>query len=550
MARKSRKNITADNAVQTVVNYKAAAYIRLSAENELTLNAGSINNQEEFVRKYISEKEDIDLYDVYIDDDITGTNYNRPEFQRLMADIIRKRVNTVIVKDLSRLGGNLTETGELIEMTFPRMNVRVIAITDKYDSNNGTGGLSVAVTNLMNEYYARDISKKICSALQTMQRNGIPTGKAPYGYKLVKDENNNNKMVIDDAPAAVVKEIFSWFISGKTRREIADILNEKGILTPHCYRLRNKPESLSDKGYLCWTSSNINIILSNDTYTGRYTTGKRVQAFYKNEGRHFAPQSEWTVFEDHHDPIISKEDFAKACEIAKTHTRKYKAYTKRTENLFRGKLFCGCGSAMLYCPSTKNAYYSCHRKTTYGKDVCNAENIKVAYIESIVLAAIKEQIDFLLEEDRVIKSLGKNSETAVKKKTLLSQHSERQYKMQQACKLKSELYSDYTDGLLTEKEYIALNSEYSRRIESIEKDIENITQTIQTLEKSPMDMPKAKELIDKYRNKRKLTQDMVDALISKVIVHDRQNIEIYFSFDDVLEETLLRQTERQAVLND
>ena len=168
MARKSRKNITADNAVQTIVNYKAAAYIRLSAENELTLNAGSINNQEEFVRKYISEKEDIELYDVYIDDDITGTNYNRPEFQRLMADIIRKRVNTVIVKDLSRLGRNLTETGELIEMTFPRMNVRVIAITDKYDSNNGTGGLSVAVTNLMNEYYARDISKKICSQLVTL----------------------------------------------------------------------------------------------------------------------------------------------------------------------------------------------------------------------------------------------------------------------------------------------------------------------------------------------------------------------------------------------
>ncbi len=187
MARKSRKNITADNAVQTVVNYKAAAYIRLSAENELTLNAGSINNQEEFVRKYISEKEDIDLYDVYIDDDITGTNYNRPEFQRLMADIIRKRVNTVIVKDLSRLGRNLTETGELIEMTFPRMNVRVIAITDKYDSNNGTGGLSVAVTNLMNEYYARDISKKICSALQmTDLRYSLPQtacAERAYAYR-------------------------------------------------------------------------------------------------------------------------------------------------------------------------------------------------------------------------------------------------------------------------------------------------------------------------------------------------------------------------------
>ena len=550
MARKSRKNITADNAVQTVVNYKAAAYIRLSAENELTLNAGSINNQEEFVRKYISEKEEIELYDVYIDDDITGTNYNRPEFQRLMADIIRKRVNTVIVKDLSRLGRNLTETGELIEMTFPRMNVRVIAITDKYDSNNGTGGLSVAVTNLMNEYYARDISKKICSAMQTMQQNGIPTGKAPYGYKLVKDENNNNKMVIDDAPAAVVKEIFDLFISGKTRREIADILNEKGVLTPYCYRLRNKPESLIDRKYLCWTSSNINNILSNDTYTGRYTTGKRVQAFYKNEGRHFVPQSEWTVFEDHHEPIISKEDFAKACKIAETYTIKHKPYEKRTENLFRGKLFCGCGSALVYAKGAKNSYYHCYKKYTYGKELCGAANITYDYIANIVLNAIKEQMDFLLEEDKVIKELSKNSETAVKKNMLLSRQSERQHKMQQACKLKSELYSDYTDGLLTEKEYIALNLEYSRRIESIEKDIENITQTIQTLEKSPMDMPKAKELIDKYRNKRKLTQDMVDALISKVIVHDRQNIEIYFSFDDVLEETLLRQTERQAVLND
>ena len=550
MARKSRKNNTVENTVQAVVNYKAAAYIRLSGENELTLNAGSIHNQEDFVRNYISQKEDIDLYDVYIDDDITGTNYNRPEFQRLMADIIRKRVNTVIVKDLSRLGRNLTETGELVEMTFPRMNVRVIAITDNYDSNNGMAGLSVAVTNLMNEYYARDISQKICSAMQTMQQNGIPRGKAPYGYKLVKDENNNNKMVIDDAPAAVIREIFSLFISGKTRREIADILNEKGVLTPYCYRLRNNPESLVDREYLRWTSSNVRCILINDTYTGRYTTGKRVQAFYKNEGRHFAPQNEWTVFEEHHEPIISKEDFAKACEIAEKHARKQKTYTKRTENLFRGKMFCGCGSSLIYCSSTKNAYYHCHRKANYGKDVCNAEHIKVAYVENIVLAAIKEQIDFLLEEDRIIKALSKNSETAVKKKTLLSQYTERQYKMQQACRLKSELYSDYTDGLLTDKEYIALNLEYSRRIESIEKDIEIITRSIQTLEKSPMDMPKARDLIDKYRNKRKLTQDMVDALIRKVIVHDKQNIEIQFSFDDVLEETLLRQTERQAVLND
>ena len=471
MARKSRKNITADNAVQTVVNYKAAAYIRLSAENELTLNAGSINNQEEFVRKYISEKEDIELYDVYIDDDITGTNYNRPEFQRLMADIIRKRVNTVIVKDLSRLGRNLTETGELIEMTFPRMNVRVIAITDKYDSNNGTGGLSVAITNLMNEYYARDISKKICSALRTMQQNGIPTGKAPYGYKLVKDENNNNKMVIDEAPAAVVKEIFDLFISGKTRREIADILNEKSILTPYCYRLRNKPESLIDRKYLCWTSSNINNILSNDTYTGRYTTGKRVQAFYKNEGRHFVPQSEWTVFEDHHEPIISKEDFAKACEIAKQYTIKHKPREQKTANIFAKKIFCGCGSALVYAKGPKNSYYHCYKKYTYGKELCGAANITYDYIANIVLNAIKEQMDFLLEEDKVIKELSKNSETAVKKNMLLSRQSERQHKMQQACKLKSELYSDYTDGLLTEKEYIALNLEYSRRIERDRKSV-------------------------------------------------------------------------------
>lgn len=550
MARKSRKTvITPDtNIFQPIC--KVAAYVRLSTEKEQTLARGTIENQANFIKEYIARQEDMELYDIYVDDDITGTTYDRPDFQRMMTDIRRKKINVVIVKDLSRLGRNYVETGELLEMTFPMLNVRVIAITDNYDSDKGAGGLSVAITNMVNDFYAKDISKKIYTAKQSMMQKGIPTGAVPFGYKNAYDENGTRIIVIDDEPAETVKLIFKMFLDGKSTKDIADILNKKGCLTPYQYRYRDRPEKLAERPYLKWTIHRVAAILAQDVYTGKYTLKKREKAYFRNEDIHHNPQDEWLVFEDHHPAIISKEDFDKAAELKKRKLGKNAKHKKpviKYENLLKGKLFCKCGSA--YGNKRNGNTFYCLRKHTYGEEVCNNDNISHYTLYNAVLSVIKEQIDLLLDEDKIIKALNYSSSAMLRKKSLISMQAKKQANIKRLYKLKSELYSDYTADMFTEKEYITLNREYSAQIESIEIELANITRSIQSLEQSSVDSEKIKTIIHKYKNKRKLSQEMVDALISKVIIYDSKNIEVQLNFDDVLQETLAKREERQAVLN-
>ncbi len=548
MARKSRKNIVQAEQTNIQTTYKAAAYVRLSTEKEQTLARGTIENQANFIKNYIAQQEDMELYDIYVDDDITGTTYDRPDFQRMIADIRRKKINVVIVKDLSRLGRNYVETGELLEMTFPMLNVRVIAITDNYDSDKGAGGLSVAITNMINDFYAKDISKKIYTAKQSMMSKGIPTGAVPFGYKNAYDENGTRIIVIDDEPAETVRLIFKMFIEGSNTTEIATYLNLSGCLTPYQYRYRDRPEKLAEKPYLKWTVNRVRDILFNDVYTGKYTLKRREKAYFRNEDIHRNPQDEWLVFEDHHPAIISKEDYAMTVELRENKcdfSTKRKYTRAKCENLLKGKIFCKCGAA--YGISHKTLF--CNRRKQYGADICNNENITADALYDMVFSVIQEQIAFLLEEDKIIKALIRTSDTLIRKNNLLARQTEKQRAIQRIYTLKSELYSDYTDDILTEQEYIALNREYSAQIESVESELANITQAIQSLEQSPVDSEKIKTIIHKYKNKRKLSQEMVDALISKVIIYDGKHIEVQLSFDDVLQETLAKHKERQAVLN-
>ena len=338
------------------------------------------------------------------------------------------------------------------------------------------------------------------------------------------------------------------FIEGSNTTEIAAYLNSKGCFTPYRYRYRDRPEKLAERPYLKWTTSNINSILTQDVYTGKYTLKKREKAYFRNEDIHHNPKEDWLVFKDHHPAIISKEDFARAMEIREN---KHKSATKSKEkrykcdNLLKGKVFCKCGAA--YGIGRKILF--CNRRKDYGNDICNNENIAADTLYDTVFSVIQEQISFLLEEDRIIKDVSRTSDTLIRKNNLLAHQAEKQRAIQRIYTLKSELYSDYIDDILTEQEYIALNREYSAQIESIESELVTITRSIQSLEHSPVDSEKIKTIIQKYRNKHKLSQEMVDALIEKVIIYDSKNIEVQLSFDDVLQETLAKREERQAVLN-
>ena len=525
MARKSRKSKSAVAVANEKKVYKAAAYIRLSAENEITLAVGSLNNQIEFVKDYISLQADMELYDIYIDDDITGTHFNRPEFQRMMSDIEKGNVNAVVVKDLSRLGRSFYETSELVEMTFPAKKIRVIAINNNYDSDRKEAGLTEAITNLMNDYYSRDISKKICAATDTLMKKGIPVGKVPYGYKLIKDENNVNQMVIDEEPAEVVRLIFKLFNGGKTRMEIAEILNEKGIMTSYCYRLRKTPEKLADKPYLKWNYGNVTAILTNDVYTGRYVTGKQKKRHYKNESRHFVPQEEWNVFENHHPAIISKEDFAKAAE--KVNKRTF-VENKNSRNLLKGKIFCSCGAAM----SLSGNNYTCYRKKTYGAEVCASDSISVKNIYEMLQEIIQKMGAMLIDEDALVKRVSEEKGTTKKKNLLIS---EKKAKEQQLAKLKDikvGLYFDYKDGVLTADDFKNMNIGYTAQIENLQAEIDKINSELSELEKNPADDIKMRKFIREFKQCKTLTQEHIDTYIDKIIVYDKTHMEICFAFDD------------------
>ncbi len=542
MARKSRKN-KPDVAVASEKKvYKAAAYIRLSAENEITLAVGSLNNQIEFVKDYISLRSDMELYDIYIDDDITGTHFNRPEFQRMMSDIEKGNVTAVVVKDLSRLGRSFYETSELVEMTFPAKKVRVIAINNNYDSDKKEAGLTEAITNLMNDYYSRDISKKICAAKDTMLKNGIPTGKVPYGYKLVKDENNVNQMVIDEEPAEVVRLIFKLFNGRKTRMEIAEILNEKGIMTSYCYRLRKTPEKLADKPYLKWNYGNVTAILTNDVYTGRYVTGKQKKRHYKNESRHFVPQEEWNVFENHHPAIISKENFAKAAE--KVNKRTF-VKDKNSRNLLKGKIFCSCGAAMTLSGNN----YTCYRKKTYGTEVCASDSISVKNIYEMLQEIIQKMGAMLIDEDALVKRVSEEKGTSKKKNFLISEKKAKEQQLTKLKDIKVGLYFDYKDGVLTADDFKNMNIGYTAQIETLQGKIAAIEAEIAELEKDPADDIKMRKFIQEFKQCKTLTQEHIDTYIDKIIVYDNTHMEICFAFDDPFIAATKKQ-EKELIVNE
>lgn len=255
MARKSRVQQPAP--VQSAGNsdrkiYKTALYARLSAEREDTRERGTIQNQIQFIRHYVEQQEDMEIYDTYMDDDISGTRFDRPAFERMMSDMRNGRIDCIVVKDLSRLGRDYIETGNLIERVFPMFRLRLVAVNDQFDSIKGGAEMIMTVTNIANALYAQDISKKIATAKENQMKQGIPCSMVPYGYRVERDAGNEKVMVPDEEPAGIVRRIFEEVAAGTSQTEVAAILNIEGIPTPYQYRMRKQPEKLAEKSHLRW----------------------------------------------------------------------------------------------------------------------------------------------------------------------------------------------------------------------------------------------------------------------------------------------------------
>ena len=368
MARKSRKNTAVSvvpESVETKV-FSTAIYVRLSVENSGKDDDGdSIENQTGICREYVDARPYLNLYGIYSDNGEKGWKFDRPEFTRMMDDVKAGKVDCIVVKDLSRFGRDYIETGNYLEKIFPFLGVRFISITDSYDSftcDDAESALMVPLKNMVNDVYAKDISRKIITSFRQRQEKGdfLP-GNTPYGH--IKSETRQFRYEVDEKVAPYIRMLFEWKAEGVSHAEMARRLNEMGAVTPSMRKVELGIWHAEKYRHTVWGGRTLTDILTNPVYTGALVYGRMPKSLYEGIRVHRAPKEEWRILEGMHEPIVSRELFDRVQEIfdehRKTIAEKYSKNEKNREgidNRFRGRIVCGdCGRT---CAS-----YGCRRST-------------------------------------------------------------------------------------------------------------------------------------------------------------------------------------------
>lgn len=399
MARKSRKPgkiMPAENTIGIRPKNLTGLYARLSVEDNGYQTKESIQNQIALLKGYVEQHTDeLQLVDVYVDNGASGANFERVEWNRLIDDVQSRRINCIIVKDFSRIGRAYIEVGNYLEKVFPFLGVRVIALNENYDSQKQSfqGDMLVnSLKNIVNEYYARDISKKVSQAKKTIQQQGeYVSGLAPYGYK----KTENRRLVVDMECAIFVKQIFAWRAQGKGCHVIANYLNELAVPSPGRYRYMNGCMAFKKCCNAKWKSSNVSEILKNPVYLGHMIQGKTRTSYFEQNGKVCrVPQERWIVVENTHEALITQEQFNIAAAMAKENHQKYvdntlaHANVPRVENPLRAKVYCGlCGRHMVRRSLVKHQkrcyWFQCQSGMRYMESRCSTRIYEGALMDTL-----------------------------------------------------------------------------------------------------------------------------------------------------------------------
>lgn len=538
MARKSRRS-PLQNQKEKIKLYSVGGYIRLSNYDNGYKNGMSIQTQSSYIEKFIQEQSDLCLYKIYSDNGFTGTNFEREAWSNLIEDIKKGIINCIVVKDFSRLGRNYIEVGNYLEKVFPFLGVRVISINDCFDSQiNSFDGkmLMSSFTNLVNEYYARDISAKITKIFKTKQAMGLLCSSIfPYGYKR---SAILPKLEAEKETADIVKKIFQWRTLGKGCPTIANYLNELAIPSPGLYRYMNGDNRFKRCMSSKWNSKHVVEILENPSYLGYLVQGKTRTSFFETNGKtKILPKEEWTIIENSHEPFVSKEIFELVQKMAqKSRTQHQYRIEKnsnipKTENLFAGKIFCGqCGKAMtrrsrvieekrvycFYCNS-KNNKISCNCTDTYIHEDVLIETIKKVIEQYLLLSDVKQKWQDI-----------KNRKEYQLKQNQIETQQQNEIKHLHLLEIKkNELYTNVKMGLVTKEEYLYLKEQHDKEIASLKQKIKT-SHSIKKL----YDF-KTSNMIKKIPIN--INLDVIKILIEKLMVYPKKRIEIFFCFTDKIE---------------
>ena len=524
--------------------YKAALYIRLSVEDGDKEESNSVTNQRILLNDFLNDNPDIELYDTYIDDGFSGTDFARPGFEKLLEDLYSKKFNTVIVKDLSRLGRNYIEVGNYIEKIFPLFNIRFIAINDQIDSiknPDSVNSVIVPFKNLINDEYCRDISNKIKAVLNVKMKKGEYVGAyAPYGY--LKDPEDIHHLIIDEEAAKVVKLIYELTLNGLGRTAIAKKLNELGILNPTGHRaeeLKMRIPVAEDKRNIkySWCSTTVRQILKNAMYCGDTIQHKGKLISYKIHKRVLLPEEEWVVVKNTHEAIIDRETFDKVQKEILGRDTKMNSDGKIS--IFAGHIKCAdCERAMSKKVASKYKgkareyyHYMCSAYMRSGGTKCSKHTIRNDELEQAVLESIKIQIG-LISDIKRIKSEIENSTLLDNRKHLIEKNigkCEEQLVIKR--KLRKDSYEDWKLGNISEEEYNEYTKEYSSQIRKIEDNIDNYYKELKDLEQASMESDWIEHFM-KYKNINSLSRELIDSLIDNIYVYENKKIKIKFKYED------------------
>ena len=523
--------------------WRLGKYIRLSKEDLKKAKEGkddsnSVKNQRNLLDEYYENHlDEFESSSEYVDDGHTGTDADRENFQRLLADVMSGRINCVIVKDLSRFARNYSDAGSLIDNLFVQMGVRFISLAENVDSYKDPDSVSniiVPITNVMNDNYCYQTSKKIRQVFDYKRRNGQYIGSfAPYGY--IKHPKDKHKLIIDPDAAEIVQLIFSMFLKGTSKRAIGMYLNEHGIPSPSAYKqMKELPVSTRGSDNPMWGGRMIHAILTNPTYTGDLAQGRSRVKSYKVHQIETVPKEEWVQVAGTHEAIIDYETFDKVQGLLQRDTRT--SPKGREVHLFSGFLKCAdCGRAVTRCVGKNdNVYYACSTYKTRSRTACSMHSIKHNRLEAAVLFAVQQQVHLAVSYSEIVALI--NSAPIKKSQSIRLDDliAAKERELAKITRYKQSIYQDWKDGEITQQDYRDMKADYERQTIALSEVLARLTAERAEMANGVGNEHPALVAFMKYQNIDRLTRDILVELVDHIKIYENGNISVKFKFADEL----------------
>jgi len=561
MARKSRKaavllteNSQMDSTPSEYKIYQTALYARISAEEHKRSEGTTIDNQLSLLRDYASDKPYLMVTREYADNGVSGVTFDRQGFNQMILDMRAGKIDCIIVKDLSRLGRNYLEAGEYLEKIFPFFGVRFIAVTDGYDNiapDAANEGLIVPLKNLINDIYAKDLSKKVSSAFKIKQKQGKFVGCiAPYGY--LKSPDDHNKLIVDEEVRDIVERIFELRAKGTGYSGIIRQLNAEGIPSPSRYKyIKGLTSSDRSKNGL-WKIDALKSILCNPVYVGDMEQGINRAELYKGIKSRYVPVDERIYVKDTHEALISRELFEAVKKGREENSERFhKNYGKydslsTEENLLKGLVECGdCKKNMILWRDRSGANLNPPR--VYYKYICNTcqilqekshsrKRIGKKDMEMAVEHSIRLHMKLFLDAQSVLEKLNQTEEAKQKNEGYKKEITEIKRRLERAGSMKNSLYRDYADGILSERDYLYAKEKYCREAENLDQKLMERLELQKQYEAGYEKNGRLATLVEEYKNFGELTEEIIRAFIRRIHVFTSDRIEIEYLFENELKD--------------